>query len=427
MTKGPDSDVSEIIEPIFRQLSGQLIATLARILGAHNIDDAEAIVQDAFLKACEVWPYKGIPENPSGWITTVAKNLAIDNIRKRARIEALTSTVTKYIEDQIVEHLTASDRTKDMFLDDQLQMMLLTCHPILSRRSKVMLTLRLVGGLSVREIAAAFLSNEESARKLITRAKLSLREIENPFTWPDDNEIEGRLEVVMEVLYSIFNKGYSLSDDEVKIRAELCDDAIRLTLLLLNGSRDVPSRHSVSALLALMLLHSSRIPARIDVSNSLVLLAEQDRSSWDTYRIGEGLRFLRQSFGGNKLTVYHLEAQIAAAHAVAKDYESTEWDMIVNLYDQLYKMTENPVIGLNRAVAIAEARGVRAGLKAINELRAGDRLSNYYLYFATLADFHRRAGNNPLAIINYRLALPLVSNDLERRFILKRIEEVSAS
>lgn len=427
MNEPPNSKVSEIVEPLFRQLSGQLIAILTRILGTQYIDTAEAIVQDSFLRACEVWPYKGIPENPAGWITTVAKNLAIDTVRRQARIEALTPAVTKQIEDQIVHHLSESDRKKNRFADEQLQMMLLTCHPMLSRRSQVMLTLRLVGGLSVSEIAPAFISKDESVRKLITRAKLSLREIEDPFTWPDDAQIESRIDAVMEVLYSIFNRGYSLSDKEAYIRADLCDEAIRLTSLLLNGSRDFPSSHSVSALLALMLLHSSRLPARIDSSNSLVLLADQDRSRWDNSRIREGLRLLRQSVGGGKLSVYHLEAQIAGAHAVAKDYQSTDWELIVALYDQLYKMTCNPVIGLNRAVALAEAKGFQAGLDAIHELQAGDRLSNYYLYFAALADLHRRAGNNSLAFENYSLALPLVSNELEMAFILKRLEEISAS
>lgn len=420
------SNLSSTIEPLFRQLSGQLTATLTRILGTQDIDTAEAIVQDTFLKACEVWPYKGVPENPAGWITTVAKNRAIDTIRRRTRIDTLNPELARHIEGEIERRFSEGELNRNDFVDDQLQMMLLTCHPTLSRRSQIMLTLRLAGGLSVREIASAFLANDESVRKLITRSKQSLRRIDNPFIWPDDAQIETRIEAVLEVLYSIFNTGYSICDEKTPIRSDLCDEAIRLTSLLLKGSRAFACRHSVAALVALMLLHSSRIPSRIGHSNSLVLLAEQDRSKWDSSRITKGLRLLRQSFGGDKLSVYHLEAQIAGVHAVAKDYESTEWGMIVDLYDRLFEMTGNPVIGLNRAVAIAEARGVREGLDAINDLETSE-LSNYYLYYAALADLHRRAGNRSLALENYRLALPLVLNELEAALILKRIEESSSA
>lgn len=420
-----ESNISPTVEPLFRQLSGQLTATLTRILGTAEIDTAEAIVQEAFLKACEIWPIKGIPANPAGWITTVAKNLAIDSIRRRKRIESLSPAIAEHFEKQLSERFSDYDKNRLRFIDDQLQMMLLACHPILSRRSQVMLTLRLAGGFSIGEISKAFLSNEESVRKVITRSKQSLREVDDPMTWPDETQLDLRIEAVLEVLYSVFNEGYSLGDEKIAIRADLCDEAIRLTKLLRMGSRDFPSEHSISALLSLMLLHSSRIPARIDASDSLVLLPDQDRTKWNSARISEGLKYLRESIGGNKVSVYHLEAQIAGTHAVAKDYESTNWPFVAELYNRLYDMTGNPVIGLNRAVAISEAHGIDAGLTAIDDLEIEDKLANYYLYYAALADLHRRAGNGTLALKNYHSALALVSNELERALIKKRIDETA--
>lgn len=423
MTEVAPKTLDPTIEPLFRQLSGQLTATLTRILGTLNIDTAEAIVQDAFLKALEVWPYKGVPENPAGWITTVAKNLAIDTIRRDARRERFAPAIARQYEEQIIKQFAEDGSIRSRFADDQLQMMLLTCHPTLTRRSQVMLTLRLAGGLSVSEIARAFLSIEENVRKLITRAKKTLRDIDDPFEWPSRDQIDARIGVVLEVLYAIFNEGYSLTDEEVPIRSDLCDESIRLCRVLLSGSREFTNTHTVAALLALMLLHSSRIPARVNDSNELVLLPDQDRSKWDSARINQGLWFLRESIGGTTLSEYHLEAQIAGAHTVAKDYNSTDWVLIVNLYDKLFEMTGNPVIGLNRAVAIAEAQGIEAGLTAIRRLDGKERLENYHLYFAALADLHRRAGNVSEAVEFYRRALSLVPNDLERTFIRKRIDE----
>lgn len=417
------NDLNLVVERLFRSLSGQLTATLTRIFGTSNIDLAESVVQDAFLKACEVWPYKGIPQNPAGWVTTVARNLALDSLRKQRRFSKIAPQIALQYEAQIDQSLANGDLDDRILIDDQLKMMLLICNPKLSRKAQVSLTLKISGGFSVGEIARAFLTNEETIRKMITRSKRSLQTVERPFEWPAKSDFRDRIDAILEVLYLIFNEGYLAYEGQSAVRTDLCEEAIRLTRLFLNGTRSLPKEPTINALLALMLLHSARISARIDASGNLVLLEDQDRTLWNRDKINMGLRFLRESISGNEISAFHYEAQIAAAHAVSESYADTDWNRIVNHYDALFKMTQNPVVALNRAVVFSNLHGVDAGLLELNKIADDKRLKDYYLLPATYADFYRRLGENAKAEKYFQKALALVRNESEQTFIKQRILE----
>lgn len=295
--------VNKIVDHFFRHKAGQLISTLTRIFGSGNIDLAESVVQEALLKACETWPYGGIPENPGGWITTVAKNHALDLIRRQKRFREKEQEIVRWYESRGNDELAARENIELDVMDDQLRMIFICCHPSLSQKSQVALTLKTVGGFSDREIARAFLSNEEATRKLLTRAKQKIRAEKIPFELPGLDELPTRLDAVLEVLYLIFNEGYNAQQGDALIRSDFCDEAIRLISFFLHGAlANFPRLPKIKALLALMLLHSSRIPARLDAEANLITLAEQDRHRWDRKRIALGLQYLRESADGEELS-----------------------------------------------------------------------------------------------------------------------------
>jgi RNA polymerase sigma-70 factor (ECF subfamily) len=418
------SEVNKIVDHFFRHKAGQLTATLTRIFGPGQLDLAESVVQEALLRACQAWSIKGIPPNPDGWITTVAKNHALDIIRKKKRFHQKEEEIIRWYESLEGDHLEAHDAQEAM--DDQLRMMFVCCHPSLSRKSQVALTLKTVGGFSDREIARAFLSNEETTRKLLTRAKQKLRAENISFDLPAPPELPQRLEAVLEVLYLIFNEGYNAHEGDALIRQDFCDEAIRLASLFVHGAlSNSPKLPTIKALLALMLLHSSRIPARTDAAGNLVTLAEQDRSRWDQKRVALGLQYLGESAAGEELSVYHLQAHIAACHAVAPSYEEADWPRILTYYDRLLNLSSNPVIALNRAVAISMVNGPEAGLSALQLLADEPLLKNYYLLPAAMADFYRRLNIKPRALEYYQQALALVGTRAEKHYLEKRVRECS--
>jgi RNA polymerase sigma-70 factor (ECF subfamily) len=422
MNSSKASEINKIVDHFFRHKAGQLISTLTRIFGPGQIDLAESVVQEALLRACQAWSIKGIPPNPDGWITTVAKNHALDLIRKKKRFHQKEEEIIRWYESRESDHLEAHDAPEAM--DDQLRMMFVCCHPSLSRKSQVALTLKTVGGFSDREIARAFLSNDETARKLLTRAKQKLRAENISFDLPAPQELPQRLDAVLEVLYLIFNEGYNAHEGDALIRQDFCDEAIRLTSLFLFGTFSAsPKLPTIKALLALMLLHSSRIPARTDVEGNLITLAEQDRSRWDKRRIAMGLQYLGESASGEELSLYHLQAHIAACHAVAPNSEELDWPRILSYYDRLLNLSSNPVIALNRAVAISMVNGPKAGLKELKLLAHEPLLKNYYLLPATMADFYRKLDNKPKALEYYLQALALVGTRAEKHYLEERMRE----
>ena len=378
-----------------------------------DFDLAEEAVQDAFLVALEVWPTRGLPRNPAAWITTTARNKAIDRLRRARRLEdkvqELEALAPPYEEDEVDE---VDDST---IPDDRLRLIFTCCHPALAPEARVALTLRTLGGLSTPEIAHAFLTSEPAMQQRLVRAKRKIRDARIPYVVPPDHELPDRLGSVLAALYLVFNEGYAATSGEALVRRELCAEAIRLTRVLRTLMPDEPE---VAGLLALMLLQDSRRDARTGPGGELVLLDEQDRREWDREQIAEGLELVERLPPGP----YAIQAAIAAEHARAATPEATDWARIAELYGLLARVAPGPVVELNRAAAVAMAEGEERGL----ELMAGldDELAGYHLLHAARADLLRRLGRDEEAAAAYAAALDLARQPAERAFLERRLGEV---
>ncbi len=395
----PKLDEAEIGR-IFREESGRSVATLVRLFG--DFDVAEDAVQEAFAVALRKWPGDGVPPNPGGWITTTARNRAIDRLRRDARGRELLSEVAV---------LSPGDGDPSMpeevgpVQDDRLRLIFTCCHPALSAEAQVALTLRLLGGLSTKEVARSFLVAEPTMARRLVRAKRKIKAARIPYRVPGDHELPDRLRPVLAVVYLVYNAG-STSPAE----PGLCSEAIRLARILATLMPDEPE---VAGLLALLLLTESRRSSRTRPDGSLVLLGEQDRRQWDRALIEEGQAIVRRCLRHNQPGAYQLQAAISAVHADAPTFEETDWSQIVALYDQLLAVAPTPVVALNRAIAISEVQGPAAALALVDELD----LDNYHPFHATRADLLRRLGRNGEAVAAYERAAALAPTDAERDFL----------
>jgi RNA polymerase sigma-70 factor, ECF subfamily len=409
------SDVQASLDEAFRAEWGRVVAGLIRAFGDWNL--AEECAQDAFARAMERWPREGVPDNPGAWLTTTARNRAIDRLRREARGQAKLREV-------VMEDLDPPTQLDDSgIVDDRLRLIFTCCHPALSLEAQVALTLRTLAGLATREIAKALLVPEATMAKRLVRAKQKIAEAGIPYRVPSGAALPERTVAVLGVLYLLFNEGYGATGGGQLVRADLCDEAIRLSRLVVALMPDEPEARG---LLALMLLQDSRRTARIDKDGDLVPLEEQDRSRWDREQIDEGRRFLAQARRYNRPGLYQLQAAIAECHASVSDAGATDWATIAQLYAELAARSGSPVIELNRAVAIGMRDGPAAGLDAIDKMRGLPSLAGYYLLPAARADLLRRLGRREEAAQAYLEALDLVGNDPERRYLLRRMTEVTS-
>jgi len=402
------SGVDALVEHLFRHSAGQMVARLARRLGPAHLDLAEEAVQDALVRALSIWPFSGVPAEPRGWLFQVARNRAIDLLRREASLRGKLGELESAAAAALPEQSTPLG-------DDELAMMFMCCHSALPPPARVALTLKTVGGFSVEEVAAAFLTEPETIAQRLVRAKRQIREQAIAIEIPPAAERRERLTSVLDVLYLLFNEGYSAHGGENLTRADLCGESIRLTEILAgNPALDLPEVH---ALLSLMLLQASRLTARVDESGDLLLLGEQDRRAWDQALIGRGLGHLERAASGDRITAYHVEAAIAATHAAAPDEASTDWNAIVRLYDDLLALKPSPVVELNRAIALAMAKGPAAGITAIERVESDPALSRYYLLPAALGRLWLEAGDVERAAQYYEEALARPCSAPERRFL----------
>jgi RNA polymerase sigma-70 factor (ECF subfamily) len=415
--------VSELLDHLFRRQSAQMVATLTRGIGARNLAIAEEAVQDALVTAMQQWPFRGVPDDPAAWLFRVARNRALDRLRHRQLVEDKQAAVTQTYTSRPVDSVEALlARELPPVDDDQLAMMFLTCHPALPSEARVALTLKIVGGFSVCEIARAFLAQESAVSQRLVRAKRVLRERDVPFGQPSAADLAERLDSVLEAIYLMFNEGYAATAGDVLVREDISFEAIRLAGLV--------TRHAVTALprsfavLALLLFHAARFAARTSSGGDIFLLRDQDRSAWDRSLISEGFRALERAASGDELSSYHLEAEIAACHVGAANWKDTDWPRILECYDELVMMTGSPIAQLNRAIAKAQVAGPRAALADVEAIAAGTALRDYHLLPAVLADLWRDLGDTERAARYYREALALRLTAPERRFLSRRLDNL---
>jgi RNA polymerase sigma-70 factor (ECF subfamily) len=416
----PAADPIALVDHLFRRQAGQMVATLTRALGSRNLALAEDAVQDALLTAMQQWPFRGVPDNPAGWIFPVARNRALDRLRHGKMAADREPAVAR--ESETIELPAPAPLLKHELPaveDDQLGLLFLTCHPSLGADSRVALALKLVGGFSVDEIARGFLAQESAIAQRLVRAKKALRDAQVSFGMPEPRDLPARLDSVLDALYLMFNEGYAATSGDQMIRDDVAAEAIRLARMI--AMHPAITAPPAWALLSLMLLHAARFPARVDSDGTLFLLREQDRSKWDHAMIAEGMRALDRASAGDTITAFHLEAGIAACHAAAANWQATDWPQILELYDDLLDLTKSPVVAMNRAVAVSRVEGALSGLAALDSIPGLAALDRHPLLPAIQAELWREAGDTERAIERYRAALSLARSSPEQRWLTARL------
>lgn len=414
------SNANVTVDALYRSDWGRIVASLIRHFGDFEV--AEEAAQEAFAVAVNQWRTDGVPEYPRAWIIQTAKHKAIDRLRRQTRFEEKLAT---YATSGLIETVAEPNYDTDEIPDDRLRLIFTCCHPALALEAQVALTLRTLGGLQTDEIARAFLVPPPTMAQRLVRAKRKIRDAGIPYRVPDASEMPERLDAVLTAIYLIFNEGYAPTRGEPVVRADLCAEAIRLGRLLRTLLSPLPPSE-VTGLVALMLLHDSRRDARLDEAGDLVVLEEQDRTLWNQGFIDEALPLVEEALQGEP-GQFSLEAAISAEHCKASRAEDTNWRQIVTFYNMLEELTRSPIVSLNRAVAVAMADGPQPALQMIDSLAASGDLDEYHLLHAARADLLRRMGSMSESAKSYRRALELVTNESERRFLERRLGEVTAA
>lgn len=402
-----------------------MVSVLSRIFGLEKLDLIEDAVQDALVAALKIWPYAEYPENPRAWLIETAKNRLLDRLRRDKKLPHDEIDAADSGENSLLEIAAAPEvYFANEISEDQLRMIFACCHPVIPPDSQVALTLKIVSGFSIAEIARAFLAKDDAVAKMITRAKQKLRENKVQLEMPPPAETAARLGTVAKVLYLIFNEGYTASQGAELVRKDLCFEAIRLCTFL--AGHPVTNTPKINALAALFLFQGARLSSRYDREGELLILAEQDHALWDKTMIGRALGFLRRSASGDELTDYHLEAEIAAAYALAENYESIRWPQILDCYELLQKRKFSPIVELNRIIVLAKIHGAKRSLDELNKFAENHQLKDHNLFYITRAHFLAEVGETAEAISSYRTAIGLTHNEPVRRFLHKKIESLSS-
>jgi len=412
-----NKNINQLVDHLFRHESGKMIAVLSRLLGLQNIEVAQDIVQDTLLQAMSTWGYKAVPDNPAGWLYRVAKNKAIDFLRREKRFHEISPEYGYLLESEY----TLSSTVNNLFLeneiqDSQLRMMFACCHPSIAEESQIALTLKTLCGLSVNEISKAFLTTEEKIAKRIYRAKEKIKTEKIGLEVPQSNELSSRVDSVLKSLYLLFNEGYKSSTADELIREDLCEEAIRLCFLVTQHPLTAFPRSK--ALLALMCFQASRLDARLDDKNNIILLKHQDRSKWNRSLMSKGFELMEESTEPFEVSTYHLEAAIASQHATARSFEQTDWKSIYHLYEMLYQLQPNPVVAMNKAIASAYAINKQ---NALNELHQIKGLEQHHLYYASIGEIYFEMQNKTEAKKFYQKALEFTSSGHEQQLLISKI------
>ena len=405
---------------LFRREWGRMVAALTRVFGVHNLALAEDVVQEAFCRAMEVWPYRGVPDNPQAWLMSTARNCALDVLRRERTAQKFAPELERYLQSEwtlapAVDELLGPEAIRD----DLLRMMFSCCQPQLPVESQIALILHILCGFGVAEVGAALVAGHAAAEKRISRGKKALAASDKLFDLTSSADFTARLPTVQRALYLLFSEGYHGASRQSVVRAELCHEAMRLAAVLLQ--HPLGATPASYALAALMCLSAARLPGRLDESGELHSLSDQDRSLWDHELVGEGLRLLASSAAGSVLSEYHIEAAIAAFHSTAPGTGETDWATIASLYDVLMSLRPTPIVALNRAIAIAQAEGPARGIEEVDAIADRKRLAAYPFYYAAIGELQLRRGHYTEARDHFAKAASLARNTAERGFLESRL------
>lgn len=405
---------SQLVDHFFRTEYGKVVSHLTSKFGGSNLELAEDSVQEALVKAMQTWPYSQIPDNPTGWILKVARNKMIDQLRRNQKTN----------NQEVPERGEAmnEDLSLESINDDMIRMMFACCHPSLSQEYQIILTLKILGGLSIREISSSLLKKEETVAKAYTRAKKKFKKDEIKLLLPPANEIENRLDMVLKIIYLLFNEGYKSAEGEKLIRNELCEDAIRLNRVLLES--EICNTPAANALIALMHFHTSRFAARTDATGNAITLENQDRSKWDQKLIEQGLVYLDQASVEGTINEYLIQAAISATHCRAETFEVTDWENILVLYDLQLQINPSPIVELNRVVALEKVHGSLLGVKEIERLEATQFFDEYYLFFAIKSEMLQKLGSTDDARLALEKAIALAKNEKEIAYLTRKLTKL---